>query len=47
MKKLFLVLFLFTSLLSAQTLQLFWDLDGDKSSDINYTCENGDTITAE
>jgi hypothetical protein len=46
MKKLFLVLFLFTSLLSAQTLQLFWDLDGDKSPDINYTCENGDTITA-
>jgi hypothetical protein len=46
MKKSLLILFLFTSLLSAQTLQLFWDLDNDSTKDVTYTCSDSDTITA-
>lgn len=46
MKKIFLVLFLFALSLSAQTIQLYWDLDGDKLADETFVCADGDTITA-
>lgn len=48
MKKIILLFILLTTLLNAQQgrLQLFWDLDNDKTADVTYTCSDGDTIIA-
>jgi len=46
MKRIFLFLLLFILSINAQNIQLYWDLDGDKSKDLTYTCADGDTITA-
>ncbi len=44
--KLLLVCLFITISLQAQTLKLFWDLDGNQSADVTYTCSDGDTLTA-
>lgn len=41
-----LILFLIAFSIQAQTIQLFWDFDGDKSADLTYSCDDGDTLTA-
>ena len=46
MKRLFLLLFFLSSLINAQVMNVFWDLDGDKVADETYTVSNGDTIYA-
>jgi len=46
MKRIFLFLFLFILSVNAQTLDLYWDLNGDKSADSTYSCSVGDTVTA-